>query len=183
MPLILKLFCSFLKIGAFTLGGGYAMLSLIQHEIVEKRNWLSESEFFELLAMAQSSPGPIAVNTAVFVGYKTAGFKGACASTFAIVLPSVLIILLIAAYLTTFRANPWVASFFKGARPAVVALIAAPLYSMGKKMRIGKLGLIITLGACVLVTFYNFSPVIIICTTGAFGLTLGCLSKYASTRK
>ena len=93
------MFISFFKIGAFTLGGGYAMIALIQKEVVDNKKWVDKEEFVDMLALAQSSPGPLAVNTSVFVGYKTAGIKGSIATTLGTVMPSFIIILLVAIFL------------------------------------------------------------------------------------
>ena len=130
-----QIFISFFKIGSFTLGGGYAMIPLIQQEVVDKKGWLKENEFVEMLAIAQSAPGPIALNTAIFVGYKARGIKGVIFSSLGTILPSFIVILLIAIIFTDFKNNPGVERVFKGIRPAVVALIAAPLYKMGKSAK------------------------------------------------
>ena len=119
-----QIFISFFKIGSFTLGGGYAMIPLIQQEVVDKKGWLKESEFVEMMAIAQSAPGPIALNTAIFVGYKARGIKGVIFSSLGTILPSFIVILLIAIIFTDFKNNPGVERVFKGIRPAVVALIA-----------------------------------------------------------
>lgn len=158
----LKLFGIFFKIGAFTLGGGYAMLPLIQNEIVEKKNWIKEDEFLELLAMAQSAPGPIAVNVAVFVGYKIGGLPGTIITSLGTVLPSFLIILLIAMYFKDIRSNSYVEGFFKGIKPALAALIAVPAIKMAKKNKSGAIGIIVSLLSLYLVAVLNISPVWII---------------------
>ena len=98
-----QIFISFFKIGSFTLGGGYAMIPLIQQEVVDKKGWLKESEFVEMMAIAQSAPGPIALNTAIFVGYKTRGIKGVIFSSLGTILPSFIVILLIAIIFTDFK--------------------------------------------------------------------------------
>ena len=121
-----QIFISFFKIGSFTLGGGYAMIPLIQQEVVDKKGWLKENEFVEMMAIAQSAPGPIALNTAIFVGYKARGIKGVIFSSLGTILPSFIVILLIAIIFTDFKNNPGVERVFKGIRPAVVALIAFP---------------------------------------------------------
>jgi chromate transporter len=165
-----SLFSIFFKIGAFTLGGGYAMLPLIQREVVEKNAWVDEEEFLELLAMAQSAPGPIAVNVAVFVGYKVAGLTGCLLCTLGTVLPSFFIILLIAMYFFNFRSNLYVEGFFKGLKPAVVALIAVPAINMAKKNKSGFLGIMSMGLSLFFVAFYHVSPVwvILAAAIGAF---------------
>ena len=116
------IFLSFFKIGLFTFGGGYAMLPLIERELIAKRKWIEQKEFLDLLTLAQSVPGPIAVNTSVFVGYKVRGFGGAVAALLGAVLPSFVIILAIALFFADIRQNPVVDAAFKGMRPAVVEI-------------------------------------------------------------
>ena len=119
------LFITFVRIGAFTIGGGYAMLPLIQREVVD-RGWMSKEEFIDLFAVAQSLPGVFAVNISIFVGYKLKKLTGSVICALGTILPSFLIILAIALFFTQFRENEWVEKAFKGLRPAVVALIAVP---------------------------------------------------------
>lgn len=134
-----KLFITFLKIGAFTFGGGWAMISIIEKEIVEKRRWLNREEFFDLLAVAQSIPGILAVNMAVAVGDKLSGRKGSLCAALGTILPSFFIILTIAIFLTpdVIKSNETVNRIFMGIRPAVVALIIAPVISSAKAAKIG----------------------------------------------
>lgn len=132
---LIDILWSFLKIGAFTFGGGYAMIPLIQHEVINTRKWLTEKEFVDLLTIAQAAPGPIALNTAVFVGYKRRRYCGALAATLGVVIPSFLIILLVAMFFADIRHNTWIDAAFKGMRPAVVALIVAPIIGLAKGLR------------------------------------------------
>lgn len=175
-----QIFISFFKIGSFTLGGGYAMIPLIQKEVVEKKGWLKESEFVEMLAIAQSAPGPIALNTAVFVGYKTRGVKGVIFSSLGTILPSFIVILLIAMIFTDFKNNPGVERVFKGIRPAVVALIAAPLYQMGKSAGITRKTVIIPILAAIIVWLFNVSPIYIIIAAIVGGIAYGKGRAYKS---
>ncbi|HAE39758.1 MAG TPA: chromate transporter [Candidatus Riflebacteria bacterium] len=172
-----QIFWSFFRIGMFTLGGGYAMLPLIQQEVVEKRQWVDSKEFIELLALAQTAPGPMAVNAAVFVGYKRKSLAGSIVATLGMTLPSFMIILFIAMYLIGFRENRYVASFFKGIRPAVVALIAAPLYSLGKAMKISWLGIILAGSVAAAIAFGDISPAIMVIVVAVLGLCLGIIQK------
>lgn len=149
MASLWTIFTSFLKIGAFTFGGGYAMIPLIEAEMIQRRGWLSREEFINQLTIAQSVPGPIALNTAVFVGYKTRGLKGALAALVGVIIPSFVIILLIATCFTDFKDNTIVAAAFKGMRPAVVALIAAPLIGMAKGMNWWKIALALVAAAAI----------------------------------
>jgi chromate transporter len=166
----LEMFISFFKIGAFTLGGGYAMIALIQKEVVDNKKWVDKEEFVDMLALAQSSPGPLAVNTSVFVGYKTAGIKGSIATTLGTVMPSFIIILLVAIFFTGIKDNPLVERIFKGLRPAVVALIASPIYSMAKNAKVNRKTIIIPVLAAVLVAFVKLSPIYIILLAALGGI-------------
>lgn len=122
---ILQLFWTYLKIGTFTIGGGYAMLSLIQKEVCDVKHWLDEKEFLNMIALAQAAPGLIAVNSAIFIGHRLRGWAGVIACVMGAVFPSIVIILLIAMYFTDLKDNPSIEAIFKGVRPAVVALITA----------------------------------------------------------
>lgn len=134
-----KLFWSFLRIGAFTFGGGWAMISLIEREVVDNRQWIGREEFLDLLAVAQSLPGILAVNIAVAVGDRLRGMRGSVCAALGNILPSFLIILTVAVFLTPdlIKNNPVVAAIFQGIRPAVVALIVAPMVTSAKAAKIG----------------------------------------------
>lgn len=134
----LQLFLTFLKIGAFTFGGGWAMISIIEREIVDKHHWISREEFLDLLAISQSMPGILAVNISVSIGDKLRGFKGSAVAALGTILPSFLIILAIAIFLTPdiLKNNPVVSKIFMGIRPCVVALIIAPVITSAKAAKI-----------------------------------------------
>ena len=166
-----KLFIRFLKIGAFTFGGGYAMISLVEHEAVEHSRWLSKEEFGDLLSLAQSAPGPIALNMAVFTGYRVRGFWGAVAAMMGIVIPSFAVILLIATCLADFKEYPVVEAAFKGMRPAVVALIAAPVLGFMRGLQWWKIAIAAAIAAAVWVV--GISPVWFIVAGIAFGVGYG----------
>lgn len=135
----IQLFLSFFKIGAFTFGGGWAMISIIEKEIVDKKHWIERDEFLDLLAVAQSLPGILAVNISVAVGDKLRGMKGATMAALGTILPSFMIILCIAIFLTPdlIKENETLSSIFMGIRPAVVALIVAPVISSARAAKIG----------------------------------------------
>ena len=166
MSQLFEIFWSFLKIGAFTFGGGYAMIPIIQHEVINRRGWLTEQEFIELLTIAQTAPGPISLNTAVFVGYKFRRYKGALAAVTGVVIPSFVIILLIAIFFAGIRNNVWVDAAFKGMRPAVVALIVAPIVGLTKGMHWR--GVSIALATAVVVWHFGLSPIWLL-IAGAIG--------------
>lgn len=134
-----SLFLTFAKIGAFTFGGGWAMISIIQREVVDKHHWITKEEFLDLLAVAQSMPGILAVNISVSVGDKIRGTRGSIVAALGTIMPCFLIILAIAIFLTPeiITSNPVIASIFKGIRPAVVALIVAPVITSAKAAKIG----------------------------------------------
>lgn len=162
MKKYLEMFLVFFKIGAFTIGGGYAMIPLIEAEVVDKKKWIEKDEFVDTLALAQASPGPIAVNAAVFVGFKKARYKGAFFTTLGAVLPSFLIILGIAIFFRQLRDLEAVESAFKAIRPAVVALIAASVISLSKNSRIKGIGYIIPIGVALAVKYLKITPIIFI---------------------
>ena len=161
-----NLFISFFKIGAFTLGGGYVMISLIEKEIVNKRKWISDDEFSEMLTLAQSAPGAIAINTAVFVGYKLNGVRGMIATVLGTVIPSFTVILFIAIFLTEFKNNQTVERIFSGIRPAVIALIAVPVVNMLKNSGFKIHTVFITAISAAAVWLLGVSPVIVIIIAG-----------------
>ena len=121
-------FRTFFMIGMFTLGGGYAMIPIIEEEVVNRHKWVRKEEMLDLIAIAQSCPGVFAINIATFIGYKLNKTRGAIATTLGTALPSFLIILAIAIFFSQFKDNPYVAAIFRGIRPAVVALIAVPIW-------------------------------------------------------
>ncbi|VBB48225.1 Chromate ion transporter (CHR) family chromate transporter [uncultured Paludibacter sp.] len=176
MNIYWQLFTTFVKIGSFTIGGGYAMIPLIQKEVVDNRKWMDEKEFIDMLAMAQSAPGVIAINTSIFIGYKLRGIKGSIVTTLGSALPSFIIILLIAMLFTNFKDNPVVEKIFKGIRPAVVALIAAPLWKMSKSAKITWKTLIIPVAAALLIWGLNVSPVVIVAIAIVGGMLYGIYS-------
>ncbi len=166
-----KLFIRFLRIGAFTFGGGYAMISLVEHEAVERSGWLSREEFGDLLSLAQAAPGPIALNMAVFTGYRVRGTLGALVAMSGVVIPSFVIILLIAAFFAEFKDIPVVAAAFKGMRPAVVALIVAPVAGFLRGQQWWKW--IVAAAVAVAIWQSSISPVWFILTGALVGVIYG----------
>lgn len=169
------MFTSFVRIGSFTIGGGYAMIPLIQKEVVESKKWMDAHEFIDMLAMAQSAPGVIAINTAIFIGYKMKGIKGSLVTTLGSALPSFLIILAVAMVFTNFRDNLVVERIFKGIRPAVVALIAAPLYKMAKSAGVTWKTIFIPIVAVLLIWLAGISPIWVVISAIAGGVLYGML--------
>lgn len=177
MNIYIEAFSIFFKIGAFTIGGGYAMVPLIENEIVNKRNWVAKEDFIDLLAIAQSAPGVLAVNISIFIGYRLRGIRGSLVTALGTILPSFLIILAIALFFHNFKENPVVERIFKGIRPAVVALIAAPTFSMAKSAKINRYNIWIPVVSALLIWQLNFSPVWIIIATGVGGYLYGRLQN------
>ncbi len=174
-----EIFLTFAKIGAFTIGGGYAMLPVIQSEIV-KRGWLREDDFTDIVALAQSAPGLLAVNISIFTGHKLRGTKGSIVATLGSILPSFLIILVIAMLFSGYQDNPAVIKVFKGIRPVTVALIAVPMITMAKKANKKWWAWILSAVSLVLVAFLNVSPIYILLTVI---IIAAAIAKYKEDRQ
>ncbi len=155
MSLVLELFLTFLKIGMFTFGGGYAMISIIENNCVEKKKWIIHDEMMDITVIAESTPGPIAINCATFVGYKIAGVFGAIAATFGVVLPSFVIIFVISTFLDNFLEIPVVANAFMGIKVGVGILIFNAGLTMLKKMSAKALPRIIMISSFVCMFLVN----------------------------
>lgn len=173
----INLFLIFLRIGLFTFGGGYAMIPAIEAEIVDKHQWMERKDFIDLLAMAQTCPGAMAVNISVFVGYKLRKLPGAIVTTLGVALPSFLIILLVAMFFHKFQDYEVVKSIFNGIRPAVVALIAAPVFSMARAARIGWANFWIPIVCALLICLLGVNPVYVLVAAGMCGYLYGLLVK------
>lgn len=166
-------FLTFFKIGLFTIGGGYAMIPLIEAEIIEKKKWVGKEEFLDLMAIAQSCPGVFAVNIAIFIGYRLRRVKGAIVSCIGTALPSFIIILLIALFFHQFKDNEIIAAAFRGIRPAVVALIAVPTYNLAKKAKLNRYTFWVPIVSALLIWQLGVSPILIIIAAGIAGYILG----------
>lgn len=169
-----QLFVTYFKIGLFGFGGGYAMLSLIQHEVVDKHAWITQQEFTDIVAISQVTPGPIGINSATYIGYTVTGnVWGSAVATLAVCLPSFIIVLAIARAFRKFRANKYVDYAFKGLRPATVGLIAsAALLLMNHENFIDYKSLIIFVVAFILTMFCKMNPILMIVLAGISGLIL-----------
>lgn len=166
-------FKTFFKIGLFTLGGGYAMIPVIETEVVDKKKWIERDEFLDIIAMAQSCPGVLAINVSVFIGYKMKKLKGAICASFGTALPSFLIILAIAMFFHQFKDNNAVAALFRGIRPAVVALIAVPTFKLGKSAKITFSNCWIPIACAIAIWLMGVSPILIILAAGIGGYVYG----------
>ena len=166
----LDLFLVFFKIGAFTFGGGYAMIPLIQKEVVDNKKWVTNDDILDIIAIAESTPGPIAINSATFVGFKTAGVLGAFCATFGVVLPSFLIISLISLILTKFQNITAVKYAFNGIRAGVLALIVKALISMYKQCPKGIISYIVMLFSFIAAAILKIPLLLVIIACALFGL-------------
>ena len=173
---LLSIFSSFFKIGAFTFGGGYAMIPLIQKEAVEKRKWVSDEDILDIIAIAESTPGPIAINSATFVGYRAAGVLGSFMATLGVVLPSFIIILIISNVLEAFNEIQAVRYAFFGIRAGVLALVVKALITMYKKSKKNWIFFVLAIFAFLAVGIFDVSvlPVLIICAL--FSLIVSLIS-------
>ena len=159
---VIKIIYHLFKIGAFTFGGGFAMIPIIQQEMVEKNNWIKDEDFLDIISVAQSAPGPIAVNASVYVGYKIKGLPGALVAAGGTVLPSFLTILLIAIFFSRFSENIIIQKIFLGIRPAVVALILSAIYGLLKSSRLNRGQLLLALTSFFIIVFLDLNPIYMI---------------------
>lgn len=170
--MIIKLFLVFAKIGAFSIGGGYAMIPFIQREVIEKNAWLGFKEFSDILAISQMTPGPIAINTATFVGYKTAGVFGSIAATLGVAMPSFIMIIFIASLFSKFYEKKQVKNAFVWIRPVVVGLLAAATYSITASNVIDIKGILIFAAALLLLFIKKMDPILVIVISAIMGIFL-----------
>ena len=179
---LFQVFFTFFRIGAFTFGGGYAMIPLIQNEAVEKHHWVTDDDILEIIAIAESTPGPIAINSATFVGYRAAGVLGSVAATLGVVLPSFVIILLLSFVLQTFQDIPAVQYAFFGIRAGVLALLCKALWTMYKKAPKGWVGYVVMGAAFVLTAINKFgifkiNMIFVIIGCAVFGLVTSLMME------
>ena len=168
-------FKTFFKIGMFTLGGGYAMIPIIEEEVVNRHRWVDKEEMLDLIAIAQSCPGVFAINISIFVGYKLKKVRGSIATALGTALPSFLIILAIAMFFHQFEDNRYIAAMFRGIRPAVVALIAVPTFNLGKSAQLNRFTVWIPVESALAIWLLGVSPIWIIIAAGLGGYIWGKL--------
>ena len=167
------LFTTFFKIGMFTLGGGYAMIPLIEEEVVNKHRWVGKDEMLDLIAIAQSCPGVFAINISIFIGYKLRKTQGAIVTALGTALPSFLIILASAIFFHQFEDNRIIAAMFRGIRPAVVALIAVPTFNLAQRAQLNMYTIWIPIVSALLIWLLGVSPIWIIVAAGIGGFLWG----------
>lgn len=172
MKELLNIFGIFFRMGAFTFGGGYAMLPIIQEEIVNKRNWATEEEIIDYYAIGQSTPGIIAINTSTFIGYKRKGVIGAIAATMGFVMPSLILISIIAKFFKEFQDYQAVQHAFNAIQVVVVALITITVVNMFKQSVKDNYGIVIFILAFIMIAFLNLSPIIVVVSSAILGILL-----------
>lgn len=170
MNKLVEMLIAFLKIGAFTFGGGYAMIPLIEEEVVKNKKWISQEEFMDILVVSQSLPGALAVNCSVFLGYKIGGFVGAIMALLAVILPSFLIIIVIAAFFMQFRNNYYVNAAFKGITAAVPMLVLIGAVSLGKGLEKNKRTGLTIIVALIALVIFDIHPVLVIIMSAIYGI-------------
>ncbi len=166
---LFKLFSVFFRIGAFTFGGGFAMIPIIEREIVDENKWMDSEEFLDIVSITQSAPGAVSINTAVFIGYKLAGIPGAIFSTFGTVIPPFFIILIIAKFFSQFKRVEIIGWIFSGIRPAVVGLILIAARTIGRKIFLDYRYISLTIGVLICLLFFDIHPVLLILIGGIIG--------------
>lgn len=169
---LIKLFLSYFKIGAFSFGGGIAMLPLIEKEIVHGHQWMTMSEFIDIFAISEMTPGPFAINTATYIGYKIHGVSGAIAATLGVSAPSFIIMSLIFYFIRKFKDSPYVDWVFKGLRPIVLGLIGAAAITVGQNSFVDFKSIILACSAFYFITYKELNPIIAIVIAGILGIIL-----------
>ncbi|MDR2684549.1 MAG: chromate transporter [Prevotellaceae bacterium] len=182
MSIYFQLFCTFLKIGFFTLGGGYAMIPLIESEVVDKKHWLTKVQFLDYLVLAQTAPGILAVNISILAGKELRGKKGAVTAVLGTVFPSFFIILFIAVFFTQFQETEMVNRIFRAVRPAVVALIAVPVFNLAKTAKLTWKTACIPVASVLLIWLLGVSPILIIISAAFLGILI-CFWKEKREKK
>ena len=177
MSIYTDIFLTFAKIGSFTLGGGYAMVQMMEKEVVDKKQWLTHEEFMDTLVVAQSTPGLFAIDMASHIGLKLKGVRGGIVGALATAVPSIVAILLIAMFFQTFKDNVYVEKVFMGVRPCVVALILAPCFGMAKKAKLTKFNCWIPIVTALLIVAFGVSPIWCILVAGVGGFVWGRVKK------
>ena len=178
-----QLFATFFKTGLFTFGGGYAMIAILQEELVDKKKWITNQDMLDMIVVAESTPGVIAVNTATSVGYKTRGVLGAIVATLGIVLPSFLIISLLSYLIDAFQSNIWYQSAFKGIQACVTVLVINAFTKMFKQIEHDAYNYIAFVVAFAIAAFTNFSVIYLILIGGLCGLVVTLLKQKKSNKK
>ncbi len=177
MPKYKDIFLSFFKVGAFTIGGGYAMIPLMQRELVERHHWLTDEEFIDQVALSQAMPGVFAVNMATVVGQRLRGFRGALTAIVGNIVMPIVFILLLAVFFRAFRDNVVVSRIFLGLRPAVVALIAAPVFTLARSAKVTWSTLWIPIVSALLIWLLGVNPVLVVLAAALLGYMYALIKR------
>jgi chromate transporter len=173
---IFELFISFLKIGAFTFGGGYAMMPVMHKEVVEKKGWASDEDILKILVISESTPGVLAVNSATYIGYRIGGFWGSLFATLGVVLPSFIVISLISLFIVEFKELTWVAYAFQGIRAGVSILILNAVFKLGKKMKRNWFAWVVLCSAFLVALLTTFSVIYLLLIAAVLGMAYGAIT-------
>ena len=183
--MLLQIFFTFFKVGLFTIGGGYAMLPIIQDAVCHQKGWLTDEEFLDSISLTNSLPGPLATNCATFIGFRLKKIPGSIAAILGTICPSIIIILLIAMIFTTAMDNVYVQAFFRGVGPAVFALIVSAVYKLSKSAKIleDKLTLIVALASFALIGFLGVTPILVVIAAAVIALVADSVRKTNAAKK
>lgn len=172
MNILLDLFTTFFKIGAFSFGGGYAMLPLIEEEVIHNHGWITSTEFIDIIAISEMTPGPIAINSATFLGYRVSGILGSTVATLGVVLPSFIVMSIIFHFITKFKSSKYVGWAFNGIRPVVLGLIASAAFSVAGSTFVDIKSVLIAIFLFYIVTFRKFNAILAIVVAAGLGVIL-----------
>ncbi len=172
---LMDLFITFLKIGALTFGGGYAMMPIMRKEVVDKKHWADDDDILKILVISESTPGVLAVNSATFIGYKISGFKGSVVATLGVIIPSFIIISLISLFIVQFKQLTWVAYAFKGIQAGVAILIFKAALKLSKKIHFNWFAITILVVALIAALLTTFSVIYILLVGGILGIIYGSI--------
>ncbi len=172
---LFNLFTTFLKIGALTFGGGYAMMPIMRKEIVEKKQWADDDDILKILVISESTPGVLSINSATFIGYKIAGFKGSCVATLGVIIPSFIIISIISLFIVQFQQLTWVAYAFKGIQAGVAILIFKAALKLSKKIHFDLFAILVLVASLLFALFTSFNVIYILIAGAILGIIYGSL--------
>ena len=183
--MLLQIFFAFFKVGLFTLGGGYAMLPIIQEAVCHEKGWLTDEEFLDSISLTNSLPGPLATNCATFIGFRLKMIPGSIAAILGTICPSIIIILLIATIFNHAMDNQYVQAFFRGVGPAVFALIVSAVYKLAKSAKIleDKLMLIVAVASFVVIGFLGVTPILVVIAAAVIALVADSVRKTNAAKK
>ena len=170
---LMDLFLTFMKIGALTFGGGYAMMPVMRKEVVEKKQWANDDDILKILVISETTPGVLAVNSATYIGYKIAGFKGSLLATLGVIIPSLIIISIISLFIVQFRSLVLVEYAFYGIKAGVAVLITRAAFKLSKKVKLGYFSIIIWILAILATLIFNINPIITLIVSGILGVCFG----------